>query len=282
MTKSYLNDYNNSMSDEGNNQPPATPPATPSPEPPKPPEPGQTSPPPVPTPDPGVPVTPPTTPPSTPPATPPPAEPPKVDTSEIEDKLEKSLTEKIASNFEELKGVLAKGLGLTKEEEKELPKDPKKLKVFIQKEAKRQAQGIIDKKEEESTKATKDDEKKKEEGATQYQQLWVRDYTTMAERGMVPKIEKADDVNDPGNVAKRKILLKLNEILTENAKNNVDHVPSLWEILASFPDIMRTETTTGANAPVSGGGQRPGMDQSGHGRIRNTPIETMVANKASK
>ncbi len=186
--------------------------------------------------------------------------------------VEKTTTEKVS------KSVISKigeALGLTKkEQEEEVPTDPKKLKEYIANVAKKQTEEILKSKETATAETTKEQEEKLQEGAKNFQQVWAYQYVEMANLGNVPKIEKPQDPQDPGNVAKARLLLKLKEVLDENKKNNVDYVPSLWEILSRYPNVLKT---AGANVPVSGGG-RTSVDNAriSYEKLHATPIEEMI------
>ncbi len=115
-------------------------------------------------------------------------------------------------------------------------------------------------------------------GAKKFQETWAFQYHEMAKHGSVPTIEKPEDPQDPGNVAKGRILLKLNEVLEENKKNGIDYVPSLWEILSRYPSVFKT---AGANTPVTGRGRAGGGEtQMPYAKLHNTSIEAMVSDQA--
>ena len=229
--------------------------------------------PPATTPDtPPVTTTPPAVTPVTPPATPPtpPATPAPIDTTKIEEKVSKGLLAKIADAW-----------NLTKKEEEAIPTDPEGLKKYIDDITDKKLKAVADEREKKATQSQADQEKQLAAGAKNFQNMWVRDYNEMAKLNRVPAIVNATDKNDPGNIAKTKILFKLSEVLKENEAAGIDYVPSMWEIIARFPNVLRTETTAGATAPVSGGGSNPSANANqDYQRMHNTPIETMVANKA--
>ncbi len=236
--------------------PPATPPADPATPPadPKPPESGTAT----------------TSAAPTPPTTPdpePPIDPEKMESS-ISEKVSKSVIDKLAI-----------ALGIKKEEKKEIPTDPDKLDEYIQQKANETFEAKLKERDDAATQTETDKQKQIKTGAETFQKMWARDYAEMANLGMVPKIDKADDTNDLGNVAKSRILLKLKELITENEKLGEDQVPSLWEVMQRFPNIHKTETVTGSNAPITGGGGAPTSQPSDYARIHNTPIEVMVADK---
>lgn len=259
--------------------PPVTPPATP---------PASPTTPPTTTPtQPATPVTPPVTPtpPNTIPASVPPPTTPMPQTTpqtaaplsqekldEIKADVEKTTTEKVS------KSVIARigeALGLTKkEEEEEVPTDPKKLGEYIDRRVEDKTKEVLKSRDAETEETTKEQEEKLQEGAKNFQETWAYQYTEMATLGNVPKIEKPQDPQDPGNVAKSRLLLKLKEVLDENEKNGVDYVPSLWEIMSKYPNVLKT---AGANVPVSGRGRTTAdAPRMPYDKLHKTSIETMV------
>jgi len=165
---------------------------------------------------------------------------------------EATITEKVS------KGVLAKlseAFGLTKKEEAQLPTDPKELLRLAEERGSAAAKKVLEDREEETRYQQESQEKQVAEGAQKFQQLWLNQYTELANANRVPKIVNAQDANDPGNVAKVQILTRLKQVLDENQANGIDYVPTLKEIFYETPNILSTATTAGATAPVSGGGR---------------------------
>ena len=170
----------------------------------------------------------------------------------IGERIEGSITEKVEKSVFDRIG---KALGLTKEEEEQLPTDPKELAKFVREESKKGVQEIFSEQERAEQQRLADHDKQTSEGAQKYQQLWAGQYNELASRGMVPPITNPADPNDIGNRAKVIILTKLYQVLKDNEANGVDYVPTIKEIFYENPNIFRTETTAGANVPVSGGGR---------------------------
>ncbi len=208
---------------------------------------------------------------------------PAVDVDAIKKDLESSVSDSVS------KSVLQKlgdALGLNKKQEEQLPKDPKELLAYIKEESRRQAEDIINAREKASkdqqTQTEQEKQKQLQDGAKNFQETWNRDFTEMSTLGMVPKIVDANNQNDPGRLAKTKILLKLKEVIDENEKNGIDHVPSLWEIMSRFPNVFKTNTVAGANTPVSGGGNSgAGMGNNQYSQLHHTSIEEMLAAKTN-
>ena len=265
--------------------PPATPPATTTPPaaPPAPPvaptvppvaptvPPVAPATPPAPTVDPVSPTTPPAapiTPPVAPPTPPAPPVPAPIDVAKVEEKV--------------TKGVLAKigeALGITKKESDKLPTDPAELKAYIDKSGTEAAKAILKEKEDAEVKAEETYDKSITQGAKEYQELWTRDYNELAKIGRAPAIVNAADANDPGIIARSKIMLKVKEVMDQNRAAGLDVVPTMWEIMSRFPDVLTLETITGANVPISGAGKNVPTTTPDYDRIHNTPMTEMVANK---
>lgn len=166
---------------------------------------------------------------------------------------ENAVTEKVTKTVIER---IAEGFGITKKEEvAKIPTDPEELAKFVQDNAKKATEQLLTEREQREKEAQEAQQKQITEGAQRFQTLWKSQYEELAATGRVPKITNPADKNDPGNVAKVKILTKLSEKLRENQANGVDYVPTLKEIFYEHPDILSTATTTGATAPISGGGR---------------------------
>lgn len=213
---------------------------------------------------------------TTPTTTTPPATAP-IDTAEIEKKITETVTGTVSKSVIE---KIGEALGLTKKEEEKLPTDPEGLRKFIAEESKKQAEAIIKSKEDAITTTETQREEQLKQGAEGYKKVWSREYDSISESGLAPKIEKADDPQDPGNIIKTKILVKLKEVLDENAKNGQDYVPSLWEITHKYPEVLKADVTVpGATVPISGGGKGGQNGDNFYNRVHSTSIEDMVANK---
>lgn len=194
----------------------------------------------------------------------------------IKKDLESSITEKVSKGVTER---IAEALGITKKEEIEkMPQSREELLNLVKEAAQKDRETYLTEQEKQEQQAREQQEAQLQEGANRFRTLWTNQYNELAEKGLVPKIEKQDDKNDPGNLAKVKILTRLKQVIDENKKNGIDYVPTIKEIFYENPDILRTETQTGANAPVSGGGRSTavagGMPID---KLRKTSFEDLVA-----
>ena len=234
---------------------PTTPPATPPVAPATPP----TTPP--------APVTPPVAP-TTPPAAPPAPAPAPVDVAAMKEEVSKGILSK-----------LGEALGFTKKQSDKLPTDPAELKAYIDKSGTDAAKAILKEREDADAKAQKAYNESITQGGKEYQELWTRDFSELVKLGHAPAIVNPADANDPGIIARTKIMVKIKEIMDQNKAAGLDIVPTMWEIMSRFPNVLTLETTTGANVPISGGGGNAPTTTPDYDRIHSTPIETMVADK---
>lgn len=201
-----------------------------------------------------------------------------------------SLREQVANDVsgkirdEVSRGVIdriGKALGLTKEEaEEQLPTNPKDLAKFVQENAKKGTEELLSQREQAEREAQEAQQRTVTEGAQRFQQLWRGQYDELASSGRVPKIGNPNDKQDPGNLAKTRILTKLGQIIKENQSKGIDYVPTLKEVFYEFPDVLTTATTAGAEVPISGGGRVASVTGGlPHDQLRNTSIEDLVAQK---
>lgn len=196
-----------------------------------------------------------------------------IDTTAIEEKVSKSVIDKIGE-----------ALGLTKKEaEQQIPTDPQELAKYVQENTKKTVEQILGDKEKQEREAQESQQKQIQEGEQKFQTLWHNQFTELAETGKVPKTVNPQDVNDPGNQVRVKLLTKLSQVIRENEAKGIDYVPTLKEIFYEFPEVLQAETTTGADVPVSGGGRSMAQGQTGeYNRIHNADVEDLVKQKYSQ
>lgn len=190
---------------------------------------------------------------------------PAAPTVDVE-KVSKSIIDKIAQ-----------GLGITKSEEKEqIPTDPAELKKFIEAHGAAAAQKVLDDREQAQKTAQEQQQKQVQEGAARFQTLWKSQYTELGEKGLVPKVVNAEDKNDPGNIARVKLLTKLSEVIKHNQANGIDYVPTLKEVYYENPNIL-TEEVAGGDVPISGGGRTMGAGaQMPYDKLHNSSFEELL------
>ena len=198
------------------------------------------------------------------------------DMEAVKKDLESSITEKVSKGVVE---KIAEALGITKKEEVEkIPQTKEELMQFVKDNARQTYDETQTEQQKQEQETQRQQDQQLQEGAKRFQTLWAGQYNELAERNLVPKITKAEDKNDPGNVAKVKILTKLKQMIDENQKKGVDYVPTLKEVFYENPNVLRTETTTGANAPISGGGRSTANgNMRSVGQLRETSFEDLVS-----
>jgi hypothetical protein len=166
---------------------------------------------------------------------------------------------------------IGEALGLTKKEEDELPSNATQLKKIIDQKIQEQFSQL-------SSQAT--DEEKRE--ATEKQQridtivtTWYGQYNQLARIGKVPPVTKADDPNDKGVMARRQIIIAIGKMIEENKKNGIEYVPSISDVLISYPNILKGPP--GADLPISGNTQvREPQDAFTHKEIRDKSFEEIA------
>ena len=191
---------------------------------------------------------------------------PAIDETAVTEKVSKSVIDKIGQ-----------ALGITKTEEKEqIPTDPAELKKFIEDHGAAAAQKVLDDREQAQKTAQEQQQKQVQEGAARFQTLWKSQYTELGEKGLVPKVVNAEDKNDPGNIARVKLLTKLSEVIKHNQANGIDYVPTLKEVYYENPNIL-TEEVAGGDAPISGGGRTMGAGaQMPYDKLHNSSFEELL------
>lgn len=256
--------------DQGNNtltQPTPTPPTTPAPS--TAPEPAPASEP-VPAPTTTPPVVP-TTPPAEP--TPTPASPVSEEAAtKLKEDIAKDVSEKVTKTVSEsVIQKFAKALGLTKEEEKDLPKDPESLKKLVDE----KVQEAFKARDEEAGKVTEETEKERQERVDNIVKGWHSQYESLSRAGKVPKIENAQDPNDKGIQARRKLILAIGRAIDQNKQQGIQHTPTVGEVLLTTPDVLTGPP--GGDLPISGNTQvREESDSFTHEELRKESFEEIA------
>ena len=224
---------------EGQNKPEPTPEPTPTPTP---------EPKPEPTPEPeGDPKPEPT---PTPTPTPTPAPEPKLSDDQVDD-LKKTITDDVSTKVGDdvSKSVIQKigeALGLSKKEEKELPRDAEGLNKMIGKRVKEELVKVNEKSDEDKETT----EKERQESIDNVIRGWHSQYAQLSKMGKVPAIVNVKDANDKGIVARRKIILAIGKMIEKNKAEGVKYTPSVSDILVSSPNVL--SAPPGADLPISG------------------------------
>ena len=182
------------------------------------------------------------------------SEPAKVEPSIPEDTLttlKDTITKDVSGKVTEevSKGVLTRiseALGLTKEQEEELPKDPESLKKMVQ-------ESIDAKMEELDTQAKKEEKESKKERQTRINGIvnnWFSQYNRLSQSGKVPAIKDSSDENDPGLQARKKVILYIGQMIEKLKAEGSDYTPSIADALLENPRVL--SGPAGANLPISG------------------------------
>lgn len=153
---------------------------------------------------------------------------------------------------------IAEALGLNKKEEAKLPTDAESLKKLVD-------EAVQKRMEAEAERAEEQEIESKEQRQIRINGIilgWHGQYNEMAKLGKVPAIKNANDANDEGVVARRKIILAIGKIIDEYRKTdpNSEYTPSVSEVLIRFPRVL--EAPPGADLPISGNNAVRGNESS--------------------
>lgn len=231
---------------------------------------------PTPEPAPAPPTTPPVAPPATPPTVPPEPAPAAPASEEAATKLREDITkdveEKVTKTVSEtVIQKIGKALGLTKEEEKDLPKDPESLKKLVDE----KVQEAFKARDEEMGKVSSETEKERQGRVDNIVKGWHSQYESLARAGKVPKIENAQDPNDKGVQARRKLILAIGRAIDQNKQQGIQHTPTVGEVLLTTPDVLTGPP--GGDLPISGNTQvREESDSFTHEELRKKSFEDIA------
>lgn len=154
----------------------------------------------------------------------------------LADKVSKSVTEKIAT-----------ALGLTKDEEEQLPKDAESLKRIVDEQ-------VSQRLEEQNQQLEQEEQKTQQQRQQEINSIvtnWNQQYSRLAQQNPdIPKIEKAGDKSDAGEQAKRKIILHIGKMINDLRARGDNSIPSVHEALIDNPKLL--EGVEGADLPISG------------------------------
>ena len=143
---------------------------------------------------------------------------------------------------------IGEALGLTRKQEQALPTNADDLQKIIDKKVEERFAKFSEQAEQEETQSEQERQSKIDNIVTG----WYSQYNQMARLGKVPAVTKADDQNDKGVQARRKIILTIGKMIEENKKNGIDYVPTVSDILISQPNILKIP---GDDLPISGNTQ---------------------------
>lgn len=173
--------------------------------------------------------------------------PKEFDSEGFQQKLETSLTEKIATNIASLKDELARGLGLSKEEKKEIPSDPDELKKYVQDQVNSGIKTYEESQKYKQEATTKEREKQVESIISN----WDSEYESLVRQGKAPEIKKRGDMNDPGWRARNGLIKTVGEITKREKESGLpNRIPSIYEAYTTNPRAAKG--VPGADLPISG------------------------------
>jgi len=141
---------------------------------------------------------------------------------------------------------LSESLGLNKKEAEELPTDPESLQKIVDERVQSQLQDRDAKNEE----IRKLEETQQSNNINSIIKGWDSQYTQLAQSGKVPAIKKLSDPNDPGVVAKRKMIMAIGKVIEQNKAKGIEYTPTVAEILVNYPTVL--DGPPGADLPISG------------------------------
>lgn len=172
---------------------------------------------------------------------------PDFDPTQFQEKLETSLSEKIAQNLTSFKEEFGKALGLSKEEKKEIPSDPAELEKFIQSQVDSRLKSYQES-EQQKQAAT---EKQRDDQIKGIISNWDTEYESLVRQGKAPEIKKRNDMSDPGWRARQALIKTVGDISKKEREEGLSNrVPSLYEAFTYNPRAVRG--VAGADLPISG------------------------------
>lgn len=163
---------------------------------------------------------------------------------------------------------IGEALGLTKKEEDALPTNAQELQKAID--------SAVEKKVSELSKSAEEQDQQEQEDYNKAVENtvngWHLQYNQLAAAGKVPAIKDANNLQDEGMVARRKLIMAIGKIIEEVRKTdpNSNYIPSISEALIRFPDVLKAPP--GADLPISGntasreGGEAINYHEDVHGK----------------
>lgn len=165
--------------------------------------------------------------------------------------LKDSITKDVSGTVsqEVSKSVIQKigdALGLTKEEEEELPKDAESLKKVVNDAVQAKVEELNEKAQEEEQQT----QQQRQQNINKIVQGWNSQYNMLSQKDKVPAIKDPSDKDDPGVQARRKIILHIGKMIDNLKQQGSDYTPSISDALLDNPNIL--EGPAGSDLPISG------------------------------
>jgi len=162
-------------------------------------------------------------------------------TKDVEGKVSEQVSKSVIQKIGE-------ALGLTKKEEDSLPTDKETLQKIIDAKVSEKFEHLS----KESEQQEKYEEQARQQKTQEIVRSWHRQYNDLARLGKVPVIKNPTDQNDPGVVARRKIIMGIGKLIDEQKQSDPtnSYTPSISDVLLRAPDILKAPP--GADLPISG------------------------------
>lgn len=193
----------------------------------------------------------------TPPVVPPAAAMSDDQVASLREEITKDVSGKVSKEVS--KSVVQKigdALGLTKKEEDELPKDAASLRQMVDKGVKEE----LKKRDEADDDEVKTSDKDRQTQIDGIVSSWYSEYNALATTGKVPAIKDANDQEDDGVKARRRLILEVGKMIEEDKKRGVSRTPALSEVLVGNPAVL--SAPPGGDLPISGNTQVREADDS--------------------
>lgn len=167
------------------------------------------------------------------------------DTQELE-ALRADLKEEVAGEVSQsVISKIGEALGLTKQEEEELPTDPEKLEKLVND----RVEATLKEREAQQQEQVQQTQKERQAQVQQIVDNWHAEYNALARRGQVPEIKDANDPNDPGIKARRNLIKGVGDIIKDEKEQGLpNRTPSLTEAFTAGAN----REVPGADLPIAG------------------------------
>ncbi len=168
--------------------------------------------------------------------------------SSLKDSITKDVSGKVSQEVS--KSVIEKigeALGLTKKQEEALPTDPQSLQRVVDERIK----AGIEQFKNEQKQEVEQSQQTYQERVKEIQTGWFTQYDQLARSGKVPMIKDANDTNDAGVLARRRIILAIGSEIEKLRANGDTYIPSISDVILQNPNVLRGDVA-GADLPISG------------------------------
>ena len=197
-------------------------------------------------------------------------------TPAVSDEQIKTITKDITKNVEGTvsKSVIQKisdALGLTKKEEEILPTDAGELKKMIDSGIKKGLEVVKTEQQEEQDKGNEQHQQKIDDVV----RGWHGQYEQLVRLNKMPAIVDIKNDNDPGVIARRKMMLAIGEMIKVNKGKGIDYVPTMSDVFVGNPNVLNPPP--GADLPIAGNTGSVPQDNFENKDIRSNSMESIAA-----